>query len=201
MSRLGQSIDPSAFFRLATWFEGSLVLIACAIGWLGGMSPWQDLKLTWVGLGFGLAGTIPLYLLFVFTYRAPLRPLRQIHDFLVERMGPLLEACGRPQLAYLALLAGFTEETLFRGILQPLLEFHWGWAAGLIGSNVLFAMAHAITRVYALLAGLTGIYLGLALDVAGERNLLVPMVLHALYDFLAFLAVAETYRRSRSRSF
>ena len=194
-------IDPSAFFRLATWFEGSLVAIAAVIGWLGGLSPWQDLKLDPLGLGLGLAGTLPLYLMFLVTYRAPLRPLQQIHDFLVERMGPLLNACGKPQLAYLALLAGFTEETLFRGVLQPLMELHWGWAGGLIASNVMFALAHAITRTYALLAGLTGIYLGLVLDLTGERNLLIPMAVHALYDFLAFLAVAETYRRNRSRSF
>lgn len=201
MHRFRNAIDPSAFFRLATWFEGSLVVIACIIGWLGGLSPWQDLNLTWAGLGFGLAFTIPLYLAFLLTYLAPIRALRQIHDFLVERMGPLLDACGKTQLAYLAVLAGFTEETLFRGILQPLLEQHWGWTAGLIGSNMLFAMAHAITPTYALLAGVTGIYLGVTLDLGGERNLLIPMVLHAFYDFLAFLAVAETYRRTRSRSF
>lgn len=201
MQHSRNTIDPSAFFRLATWFEGSLVVIAAIIGWLGGLSPWQDLKLDLPGLGLGLAGTLPLYLLFVVTYRAPLKPLQHIHDFLVERMGPLLDACGKPQLAYLALLAGFTEETLFRGVLQPLIELHWGWVGGLIASNVMFALAHAITRTYALLAGITGIYLGLALDVSGERNLLIPMTVHALYDFLAFLAVAETYRRSRSRSF
>ncbi|NJD08637.1 MAG: CPBP family intramembrane metalloprotease [Methylococcaceae bacterium] len=201
MQQSRNTIDPSAFFRLATWFEGSLVVIAAIIGWLGGLSPWQDLTLDLPGLGLGLAGTLPLYLLFVVTYRAPLKPLQHIHDFLVERMGPLLDACGKPQLAYLALLAGFTEETLFRGVLQPLIELHWGWVGGLIVSNVMFALAHAITRTYALLAGITGIYLGLALDVSGERNLLIPMTVHALYDFLAFLAVAETYRRSRSRSF
>jgi membrane protease YdiL (CAAX protease family) len=82
-----------------------------------------------------------------------------------------------------------------------MMESSWGYAAGLVGSNALFALAHAITRIYALLAGLVGIYLGLMLDVEGERNLLIPVLVHGIYDFLAFSAVAIIYRRQNSRFF
>jgi membrane protease YdiL (CAAX protease family) len=104
-------------------------------------------------------------------------------------------------LLYLSLLAGFTEEVLFRGLLQPLLESRWGWSVGIVLSNVCFAMAHFITPLYAILAGLTGLYLGFAMDFGGERNLLNPIVIHAAYDFLAFLAVVQSYRAERGVAF
>ena len=43
------------------------------------------------------------------------------------------------------------------------------------------------------MAGLAGLYLGLALDIGGERNLVPPILIHALYDFLAFMVVARSY--------
>ncbi len=184
----------SSFLKIATYFETGLVAVAYFIGWLGDVDPLADLHPEVSALLWALAGTIPLYLLFLLSYYMPVGKLHAIKRFLIDRLGPFLNACDGMDLLYLSLLAGITEEILFRGLLQPLLESHWGWAAGIIFSNVLFAMAHFITPLYALLAGLTGLYLGFSLDFGGERNLLTPIVIHALYDFLAFLAVARTYR-------
>jgi len=39
-----------------------------------------------------------------------------------------------------------------------------------------------------------GIYLGLSMDIAGDRNLLTPVIIHGFYDFLAFLALMRAYR-------
>lgn len=186
-----------SFLKLATCFEGSLVAAAYFIGWLAGADPLADLRLSLDALVWGLAGTVPLYLLFLVSYQVPAGRMHAIKRFLVDRLGPLLSACQWTELLYLGLLAGFTEEILFRGLLQPLAESYWGWAAGLIASNLLFALAHFVTPLYALLAGLTGVYLGFALDFGGERNLLTPVFIHSLYDFLAFLAVARTYRAER----
>ncbi len=196
-----QSFNRATFLKVATYFEGSLVIAAYIIGWLADVNPLANLSLQPEALVWGLAGTAPLYLYFLFSYHLPYSELRAIKRFLVDRMGPLLETCHWSELLYLGLLAGITEETLFRGLLQPLLESHWGWAAGIILSNVLFASAHSITPLYALLAGLTGVYLGLALDIGGTRNLLTPITIHAIYDFLAFLAVVRTYRSEHGVAF
>jgi membrane protease YdiL (CAAX protease family) len=187
--------------RLATGFEGSLLLLACLLGWVADINPFQDLRLTLSSILWAMLGTAPLYFLFQWSGKAKAGGLHDIQRILIDKLGPLLNACNSGQLGYLALVAGVTEETLFRGFLQPWMEAHGGFALGLIGSNLIFAAAHYITPVYALLAGLTGLYLGVALDFGGERNLLTPTLIHALYDFLAFLAVARAYRKRYSESF
>jgi membrane protease YdiL (CAAX protease family) len=195
------TVQRPAFLKVATYFEASLVLAAYLVGWIVDVNPLADLRLELAPLLWGLAGTVPLYLLFMLTFRLPFGGLRTIKRFLIDKLGPLLDACHWTELLYLGVLAGFTEEVLFRGLLQPLAESRWGWAAGIIVSNLLFAMAHCITPLYALLAGLTGFYLGLALDFGGERSLLTPIFIHALYDFLAFLAVARSYRTENGMVF
>lgn len=190
-----------AFLKVATYFESSLVVLAYGVGWLWNVDPMADFRFSWEPMLWGLAGTLPLYGLFLLSYRIPLGGLRPIKRLLIERLGPFLGACHWWELLYLGLLAGLTEEILFRGVLQPLAESRWGWAAGIAFSNFLFAMAHFVTPLYAVLAGLTGLYLGLSLDFGGGRNLLTPVFIHALYDFLAFLAVAQTYRAESGRAF
>jgi len=184
------------FLRLATWFEGSLIGVAYVIGWLASLDPLAHVDFGATAWLYGLAGTIPLLLLFALSYGFPYAGLREIKRFLVERLGPLLVDCRWYELIYLAALAGVCEELLFRGALQPWLERDWGWLGGWVFTNLIFALAHWITPLYGLLAGLTGAYLGWALDVAGERNLLIPMLIHGVYDFLAFLVVARSYRQS-----
>lgn len=188
-------VSSRRFLWLATWFEGSLIAVAYGIGWLVSLDPLQHLHLGLSAWLYGLMGTLPLALLFAWSYGFPHAGMREIRRFLVERLGPLLAACRWHELFYLASLAGVCEEILFRGALQPWLERDWGWLGGLVFSNLMFALAHWITPLYGFLAGLTGLYLGLALDVAGERNLLIPILIHAVYDFLAFLVVARTFRR------
>lgn len=196
-----KDLSRTDFLKLATLFEGGLVIVAYVIGWFTDVDPWAHLMFNGAALAWGVAGTIPLYLLFLISYRIPIGELRTIKRFLIDKMGPFLTSCRWHDLLYLGLLAGLTEEVLFRGVLQPWMEGKWGWAAGLLASNLLFALAHWITPVYALLAGLTGLYLGFALDISGDRNLSIPILIHALYDFLAFIAIARTYREERSQVF
>lgn len=187
---------PDRFFRFACLFEASLSLLALLLGWLVNVDPFADLAYSEAALANGLLATLPVVMLFFILQSLPYRPLRQIRDLLQETLGARLLRCNWGDLLVLALIAGFSEELLFRGVLQPWLEQLTGVMAGLLLSNLLFALAHAVTPLYALLAMLMGVYLGLSLDYGGERNLLTPIVVHALYDFVAFLVILRNYRRT-----
>ena len=182
------------FLLLASVFEGAVLVLAFLLGWVLSIDPVAHWTADPGAVVWGLAGTIPLYALFVASERVPGGGLKQIRDLLLERLGPFLNACSTLDLIYLGLLAGVTEEVLFRGVLQPWFEADWGWLGGLVFSNLVFALAHWVTPLYGLLAGLTGAYLGWSLDISGERNLLVPVLIHGVYDVLAFMAVARSYR-------
>ncbi len=53
----------------------------------------------------------------------------------------------------------------------------------MILTSILFGALHWITPTYAAIAGLIGFYLGAFMVVSG--NLVVPILVHALYDFFA----------------
>jgi len=179
-----------SFVIVAVAFETSLIAVAGALGWWFQHDPFSTLSFDLQGALWGVAGTLPMIALFLAGSRYPLGPLRKIKELLLELLGPSLAGCRWYDLLLVAAVAGFSEELLFRGVLQPLL--------GPIWSNVLFGLAHAVTVSYAVLAGFIGGYLGWMLSAS--ENLLAPIVAHALYDFLAFLAVAREWRQSAAGS-
>lgn len=190
------------FLNLAAVFEGSLIVAALLVGWAVDVAPLERLSWEWAAVGWGVAATIPVFLLFLVSQGMTFGPFVRIKRFLIEMLGPSLHACTWYDLLLLAALAGFSEEVLFRGLLQSWLAGAGPWT-GLVLSNILFGLAHMITLTYAVVAALIGCYLGLLYNpalVPGiplESNLLVPIVTHALYDFLAFLVVRRNYRKRR----
>jgi hypothetical protein len=126
--------------------------------------------------------------------------IQRIRTLLLETIAPYLYRYHWTDLFILALIAGVSEEVLFRGVIQPWMESSWGLTAGLISSSILFGLVHAITPLYAVLATAVSIYLGLFLDYGGERNLLTPIVIHTVYDFLAFLTIMKTYKKQLADS-
>lgn len=82
--------------------------------------------------------------------------------------------------------AGWGEEMLFRGVLQSELSDNIGELLALGSSAVIFGALHAVTPLYALLAGLASLYFG-ELFIQ-YHNLAVPIVCHGLYDVGALMA-------------
>jgi membrane protease YdiL (CAAX protease family) len=64
----------------------------------------------------------------------------------------------------------------------------------LIASNVVFGLVHAVTPLYAVLAMVVGVYLSLSVNFGGETNLLIPILIHSLYDFFAFVLLMRNFR-------
>ena len=107
---------------------------------------------------------------------------------------PLFRECRLLDLAVISALAGLGEEMLFRGVVQQAVA-DWvdgerGIWVGLALAALLFGLVHMITPTYAVLAGLIGLYLGW-IWIATDRNLLVPIVTHAAYDFLALVYLVK----------
>jgi uncharacterized protein len=188
--------SPDRFFKNACLFEAALILVAVVLGWISGINPFADLHITESAIFYGILGTIPLFLLFLLMEQLTAESVVTIRRLLLEILGSALHRYHWTDLFILAAIAGISEEILFRGVIQPWMETSWGLTAGLVGSNIIFGLVHAVTPLYAVLATLVGIYLGLALDYGGDRNLLTPIIIHGLYDYLAFLALMRSYRAS-----
>ena len=69
----------------------------------------------------------------------------------------------------------------------------FGPAMAIIFSNIAFGLAHPHSPTYVILVFFVGIYLGITLHFTENQNLLVPMIVHALYDFAAFLVIKKEY--------
>ena len=64
---------------------------------------------------------------------------------------------------------------------------------GLFAASILFGLAHLVTPTYAFLAGLVGLYLGWL--YLASSNLLVPVTVHSVYDFVALTFLIRQHRR------
>jgi hypothetical protein len=118
--------------------------------------------------------------------RPTLRRLREQVQWLVGEMFPRATI---GQFALVALLAGTGEELLFRGVFQSLLVDWTNPAAGLILTSLLFGAAHALSKLYFVLATLIGVCFGWL--VLQYDDLVAPMVAHSVYDFVALVYLSK----------
>jgi membrane protease YdiL (CAAX protease family) len=159
------------------------VLLALAVGALVRVAPFATLTWNLRGLAAGIAATAPLLLLLGWCLRTRFGPIARLVRTVEERAAPLFAGSTSATIALVAGLAGLGEEALFRGTMQPALLAHLpAWAAVSVTAAA-FGLAHALTLTYAVLAALVGGYLGWLHLASG--NLLVPILAHALYDFIA----------------
>ncbi|MBN1396264.1 MAG: CPBP family intramembrane metalloprotease [Pirellulales bacterium] len=182
------------FPLVAAAFEGGIFVLAIALGWLLGIEPLKTFSFKAQDALLALVATAPPLALFWLSIKFPLGPLKEIVRLIDEMILPLFRQCRPAQLAVISAFAGLGEETLFRGVVQSGL-CEWigdpsGPWIGLSAAAVLFGLLHTITPAYAVLAGLIGIYLGGIWMATG--NLLVPIVVHAVYDFLVLLYLIKS---------
>ncbi|QDT38487.1 CPBP family intramembrane glutamic endopeptidase [Stratiformator vulcanicus] len=182
------------FLLFAAGFETALAILAVILGLLFRINPAGTLRFDWYAIGWGLGAVAPALLLFGMVDSLPLEPLRRIRRLLHTTLGQTFAACHPLELLVLAALAGIGEELLFRGFFQVWLG-QWGYWTGIIGASVLFGLAHAVTPTYAVLAALMGLYFGFLFDLQDPPNVLIPILTHAIYDWIAFLWIAREVRR------
>ena len=189
-------VKPENFFKTACYFEGALIFVAIVLGLIAEIDPFENIHFSEQAVFYGLFGTLPLFFIFLVMEHMSITSVKKIRQVLLETLGPSMHKNSWADLFVLAAIAGVSEEILFRGVIQPWMENSWGITAGLIGSSILFGLVHAVTPLYAVLATGVGIYLGMFLDYDNERNLLIPIIIHATYDFLAFIVIMRSYKNS-----
>jgi len=169
------------------------VLAALALGaWLDA-APFAELRWSWRGLAWGIAATAPLLLGLWWCLRTSAPSVARLVRLVEERLAPLFAGSTTLELVILAAMAGLGEEALFRGVVQTALADHLvPWLAVLV-TGLLFGAAHWLTTSYAVLAAIVGVYLGWLLLASG--NLLVPILAHALYDFVALSILVRRAER------
>lgn len=183
------------FLKMAFVVEGGLIVLGTVLAFAFGLM--EAIRPVWTSTAVlaGVLWTIPLLLVFGLAERFPIGGLRRVQEFLWNSFGPILKRMRWYDILLVSILAGWGEELVFRGVGQTALE-QWGWPkpAVWLTTNLAFGLMHAITVWYTILATLAGCYFSFLLDVTGERNLLVPIIAHALYDFvvLMFIKISVT---------
>jgi uncharacterized protein len=182
------------FFKTACLFEASLIVVALLLGWIADIDPFAMLSFSEPAIAIGIIGTVPLVLLFLALEYLPQKSLVDIKDLLLRTLAPSLHQHHWTDLLLLAIIAGLSEEVLFRGVIQPMFTVWWGITAGLFVSNLIFGLVHAVTPLYAVLVTVVGLYLSMSMNIGGgESNLLIPIIIHSLYDFFAFIMLMRLY--------
>lgn len=184
---MSQSLSRKDILASTILVEGGLAVLAVILAWLLGPDLWSHVTWSWNAVWWGCLGAVPPLVIILLIDRFPVGPLRHVADISEQFLRPLLRNCRWPDYFLLATLAGFCEELLFRGWLQPfLLNWTTLWASVLI-SGFVFALCHMITPAYFIIAWLISIYLATLL--IWTDNLLVPMITHGVYDLIALFAV------------
>ena len=184
----------------ALLLELGLVIVALAIAAALGRLHHMGLDLSHASLGdnskafaFGIAATVPMFALLVFVRTTQIELFRKFNQDVDRMVKQLFGKTSILNLALISAAAGLGEELLFRGVIQVTIS-DWigglqGVVFGLVIASLLFGVCHWLSVTYAVFAAIIGVYFGLLLVFTD--NLIVPIVAHGLYDFVALTVLVK----------
>jgi membrane protease YdiL (CAAX protease family) len=179
---------------VALFVEGGLFFVGLLLMGASRAEAWSRFDLSWRATAYALLLCVPMLAMLYLSERTQWPPLARLRDELDEKVMPIFANCKIVDLAIIALLAGASEELFFRGWLQGVLINKFDVLLGILIASAIFGFMHYLSPIYAIYAGLTGLYLGLIYQTSG--NLYIVMVIHAAYDFIALVALLIKGRRS-----
>ncbi len=176
-------------------FEGGLAVLAIVIGYFCNFSPARTLSWSFKAVLLGFTATIPMLVMFVFLDRAKFLPLLRIQQLVRAFIFTFFGKCSTAQIFLICVLAGIGEELFFRGLMQDGIAYGIGGIIGLICgiviSSFFFGVAHLITPTYGIIAFFISLYFAALFLWSG--NILVPMIVHALYDYCVIRFVLRQF--------
>lgn len=170
-------------FTAGCLFELALLLLAFLWGWLFQHPLLSDIEWNLKAVLVGTIAAIPPFAFFFWTLHSKLQLFSRHRNLLESLLPSLFGKWSVLQLLVISLIAGISEEALFRGAIQGSLTERADMIFAVVLASALFGAFHLLTWTYAVIAALIGAYLGLLWIWTG--NLLTPMVTHAVYDFAA----------------
>ncbi len=167
----------------------AVVLLLVAKLWLH-FDPVALLPVRWtspmVFLGVGVGGAITAASALVYRLWPAYRHSADFYVQLVVK--PLIW----PDLIWLGLLPGLSEELLFRGVMLSALGLNW---PGVVVSSLCFGILHFSGWPYVVWATLVGLMLGFSAIATG--NLLVPIVAHIVTNLIASILWKLSHQDSK----
>jgi membrane protease YdiL (CAAX protease family) len=177
--------SPKQILFAAIAFEGGIGVLAVVLGWLFARPVWEAMRWEAAAVLWTVVATLPLAVMLVAIDRWPIGPLRGLKRLVDETLVPMFSGCRIWHFALISALAGIGEELLFRGLIQASFVGWLGTWPAIIAASLLFGLAHPLSKTYIAAATAIGVYLGWLFVATG--NLLVPILVHALYDFVALV--------------
>ena len=108
---------------------------------------------------------------------------------LVAELCELFSNLSWPTIILISVMAGISEELLFRGVIQSYLVGVTSPLFGVIISACLFGVMHFYNRLYIVLTLIIGLFIGWL--YYATQSLLLVVVLHSVYDILAFACIVK----------
>jgi len=193
------------FVLVGTVAEAVLGITGLVGGWLLGIPIREYVQWELSDVGKGLVATLPMLFILGLVEFAPGRAFRRLRALVDLLIAPLIRSVPVPELGLVSLAAGLGEEVFFRGLVQGalvqvlpveglVLGMPWeGPFLAILLASLVFGLAHPLSSFYVVLTTIMGIYLGILFHWSG--NLLIPIVAHAVYDFVALVYLARYRRR------
>lgn len=179
----------------ALGFESALGILALLLALLFGLRPWLSIDSSASALGLSVLATVPMVAAILAVMRLRWDWVEALRRIVEDHLLPLFRNAGPAAVFAVALAAGIGEELLFRGVIQAGLEGLIGPVTALAVASLLFGLAHALTPAYFVLTCVMGLYLGWLYQATG--NLVVPIMVHFLYDWVVLAWYLRGVRQSR----
>jgi len=176
-------MDRKSLLIKSTLLEGGLLVLAVVLGFFFNQPIFEQFNFSWPAWMWGVLGTLPLLAALLWLDSSKAKHLVQLRQLVDQIVRTLFTQCTIWDLALISLLAGIGEEALFRGFLQSAMVPSLGPVLAVLIAAVIFGLLHYLSLTYAIYATLMGIYMGWLLLIFD--NLLVPTIVHAVYDFAA----------------
>lgn len=186
----------SQIFLVAVCGTAAIGLAAFGLGLVLNVPLAPQIDWTAHGVAWGLAAVLPLAVFLWWFVRSDHRAVARFRRSQIEFFADIGFEFTPGRILVMGVAAGIAEELMFRGLLQTWMSGFAPLAVAIVAPNLLFGVLHMRTILYALIAGLVGVYLGAL--YALTDNLLAPIIAHGVYDLIALEYTRRAIRRHRN---